>query len=478
MCRSESALPYVGVLRTARRARALALTLLLAACAHDAPRTSTEPPPETPAVDPERLLTDAELATEPDPLAPNEDEAWSLWIVDHHQPVRSVTSGNFADLQFLKGVIGERRIVQLGESGHGVREFDQAKVRLIRFLHEQMGFDVIAFESGLYECYQADAEVPSATPEAVMRHCIFGVWHTQEVLALFDYIRQTRSTSRPLTLAGFDIQVSAGSEAIGRPGFFRDLVAKVDPAYARRVQVMDSTYLDALRAGIPQFNEYTRSRGAALDAAYDSLARFFDAHEAGLRRAYPAQPEVARVARRSALNAVEFAHELAGTSDTEQTIVRDRGMADNVDFLVNELYPGKKVIVWAHNAHVRHAGEESTYFTNPSMGSWIVARHRPELYTVGVYMYRGTAATNGRQVYSVSIPAHERGSLESVLYRARKKYLFVDMLGQQRSPGNSWMFQPIPSHEWGTELQVMVPRDQYDGILFVDTTSPPTYLHP
>ena len=46
--------------------------------------------------------------------------------------------------------------MQLGESGHGVREFNLAKVRLIRFLHEEMGFDVLAFESGLFECWQAE----------------------------------------------------------------------------------------------------------------------------------------------------------------------------------------------------------------------------------------------------------------------------------------------------------------------------------
>ena len=46
--------------------------------------------------------------------------------------------------------------MQLGESGHGVAEFNHAKVRLIKFLHQQMGFDVIAFESGLFECFNAD----------------------------------------------------------------------------------------------------------------------------------------------------------------------------------------------------------------------------------------------------------------------------------------------------------------------------------
>lgn len=35
----------------------------------------------------------------------------------------------------------------LGEASHGVAESNWAKVRLIKFLHQQLGFDVVAFES-------------------------------------------------------------------------------------------------------------------------------------------------------------------------------------------------------------------------------------------------------------------------------------------------------------------------------------------
>jgi len=112
---------------------------------------------------------------------------WAAWIQGHHFPIRSTsaTDADFSDLQFLKGVIGDRRLVQLGESGHGVAEFDSTKVRLVRFFHEQMGFDVIAFESGLYECFRADEKADTLTPDVLMKSCIFGVWHADETVPLF-----------------------------------------------------------------------------------------------------------------------------------------------------------------------------------------------------------------------------------------------------------------------------------------------------
>src|SRR5262245_18908899 len=91
--------------------------------------------------------------------AQNGNTTWVSWARANHYPIATVQSfdgDTFQDLQFFRTVLQNRRIVQLGESGHGVAEFNHAKVRLIKFLHEQLGYDVIAFDSGLYECYAAN----------------------------------------------------------------------------------------------------------------------------------------------------------------------------------------------------------------------------------------------------------------------------------------------------------------------------------
>src|SRR5688572_17431025 len=142
------------------------------------------------------------------------NSAWVSWARANHHPIASlqtVEGDTFADLQFFKSILKDRRIVQLGESGHGVAEFNHAKVRLIKFLHQQMGFDVMAFESGLFECYQANRTAAVNAAAATMRGCIFGVWHTDEVVPLFEYIKSTWNTDRPLLLAGFDTQISSAS---------------------------------------------------------------------------------------------------------------------------------------------------------------------------------------------------------------------------------------------------------------------------
>jgi len=90
-------------------------------------------------------------------------------------------------------------------------------------------------------------------------------------------------------------------------------------------------------------------------------------------------------------------------------------------------------------------------------------------------MYRGKAAWNNRNIYDIE-PAIS-GSLESIFYQARKKYCYVDMANEQRDSGNSWMFESICSKSWGTTDLQMILKDQYDGVLFIDTVNPPQYTY-
>jgi len=439
--------------------------------------------------DPEALLTDTQLSTPQDTIQVSVDPAWDQWVRSNHHTIRSLTSTRNDDLQFLKQVIGNRRLVQLGESGHGVREFNMAKVRLIRFLHEEMGFDVIAFESGLFECWKANELAASSTAELTMRRCPFGVWHTDEVIKLFEYIRETKSTARPLILAGVEVQMSSTQMQFKyAPPILTEVVGKIDQAYAARLAVLEDGFYGEYSAASSSapFEPARRAEimGALDDrmgysAKYDSLQVFLDANASALAAAYSTNPGIPLVARQLAFSRVQTILSGKATTLNAGSTTRDRGMADNVDFLLDRLYPGKKVMVWAHNAHIMHARTSMTMIGAPitypqSMGSFISTRRRGDVYTIGLFMYRGFAANNAGQSYSIRPPLP--GSLEATLYRARKQWTFIDMLSQSRTAANSWMFDPIPAKEWGTQEVRFVPRAQFDGILFIDTVNPPQYF--
>jgi erythromycin esterase len=89
-------------------------------------------------------------------------------------------------------------------------------------------------------------------------------------------------------------------------------------------------------------------------------------------------------------------------------------------------------------------------------------------------MDRGTAAQNDRRVYPIS-PAPVN-SMEWIFANTGSPALFIDLLQQQRTDGNSWMFQSLVQREWGVNAFSMIPRNQYDGILFINEVQSPSYF--
>jgi erythromycin esterase-like protein len=90
---------------------------------------------------------------QPDALAPEERVSRIGWLDRNAVPLRSIdfADADFSDLEPLRRAVGSARIVLLGEETHGDGTAFVAKSRVVRFLHEQMGFDVLAFESGFYD---------------------------------------------------------------------------------------------------------------------------------------------------------------------------------------------------------------------------------------------------------------------------------------------------------------------------------------
>ena len=91
------------------------------------------------------LLSSPALGEEP-------TDAQVKWTREHAIPIETVEAGNgFVDLQPLKKLIGDARIVSLGESTHGSREIYQMKHRLVEFLATEMGFPIFSIEACMPE---------------------------------------------------------------------------------------------------------------------------------------------------------------------------------------------------------------------------------------------------------------------------------------------------------------------------------------
>lgn len=411
------------------------------------------PPRPTPS---QTLLADSDL-TLPAAAVPTVDPAWRRDVLAHRHPIRSLFSDDFSDLAFLGPLLGDRRIVQLGESSHGIVEFNWMKVRLIKFLHEKLGYDVIAFESSMTACDAAGEMAAKENPEKIMRGCVFGVWHTDEVLALFDYLRQTQASVHPLRLTGFDNQPSGSADAISS-------------RFCTMLEILNPVSVPALLQHEAILNKFKKEDVDGLLAYYTGLLQTLEQNRARLMEHLTDHPKWVDLAIQEARSRIAFVR-MRSLPMAEDIPARDRAMANNLDFVLDTLYPKQKVIVWAHNGHIAYAPEDTGSWK--PMGAWLSERRRSDLYTLGLYMGRGVGAMNNRRIYEILPPAAE--SFEAILANGGYKISFVDFSRPQGSSDAMWLHTSLAARTWGTNAVQIVPADTYDGVLYIDTVTPPRY---
>jgi erythromycin esterase-like protein len=160
------------------------------------------------------------------------EPALTDWIATHAVRIKTPAAGNgFDDLQPLKKVVGNARIVSLGEATHGTREFFQLKHRLVEFLASEMGFTIFSIEANMPEAYKLNDYVLNGNgdPAQLLRGLYFWTWDTEEVLDMIRWMREfNKSGKGRIEFTGFDMQTPDVAQQI-----VSDFVAKNDSDYAR-----------------------------------------------------------------------------------------------------------------------------------------------------------------------------------------------------------------------------------------------------
>ncbi|MEA0562879.1 MULTISPECIES: erythromycin esterase family protein [Lysinibacillus] len=413
---------------------------------------------------------------------------WKKWVNDHAYSLSSIQpevssgtkipSNQFEDLEMLKPLLHDKRIVFLGESSHGVAQFNHVKTRLIQFLHQEMGYNVLAFESGMGNVMNAQGQIDKQAALQTMKDSIFGVWWTKETLPLFDYAKSTQATEQPLILTGFDIQ---------QQGAFTNGDWLQNPKLAQQFSEAEKQ-LAEWSSG-KDLKGYQQVKATIIDV-YKQVKSQIQLKEKELQAAYPNESHIVKLMERTVTDRIRLADEyveltIQSNIDIEQNNIetflktmewRDQSMMENLLWLAEEVYPTEKFIVWAHNDHIRKAQSEVMGSPYPVklMGERLPEIYKKYSYVLGLYMTSGETANNMGEPMAVLPPI--KGSIEDILSSTSKPYTFIDLRNRQNERGNSWMFEPRLSYSWGMIQESLVPRDQYDGILLIDKVNKPTYV--
>ncbi|MEC1408034.1 erythromycin esterase family protein [Bacillus halotolerans] len=414
--------------------------------------------------------------------AASEEKHWDRWIERNAHPLDFSDASN-KDHRFLKKVLKGKRIVQLGETTHGAGEINATKVRMIKYLHEELGYDVLAFESAFTDTNASYLNMDQSTPKSTMKNSIYAVWHTEDVVELFDYMKEQKEKGHPLILTGFDIQ--------GMKNSFNDAanqwVKAVDPEKAELLSQSENDF-SKLVTDSSTFAEFMKKK-EALVKNYQELIKFAEKNASALKAHLPKEPKAYEIFMHSLQLRIDVM-EIYMPQEMKQNlkeplerledvpfILRDRMMAEQFQWVADNLYPKQKIIVWGHNYHLRKQNtkmiQDWTYVNGPNMGDYLPERLKKQTYTIGIYAYSGASldSVDNKTIIPVTSPPPP-GSLEALLKAADHPAVFVDFLHTKNKKGTSWMYTPRTALYWGDKEEQMILKEQYDGVIWLEHITP------
>lgn len=427
----------------------------------------------------------------------DQGKASSEWWQKNAHPIPLTDENQTVDFSFLKPILQDKRVVSLGENFHRVKEYSSVKVAMIKYLHEELGYDVIAFESGMADAAIVFENANQLDADVMMGSSIFPVWHSEETLELFQYIKEQAKGERPLYLAGYDMQFTSNV----LPIVISKTLAKLDEQQAKSYKDTDLKAMQELYGMLNIKGTLAKSsnKQAYIKEAkkiinkyvpeYKKSIKFMKDHHKQLSAMYPDNSHMINTMIRSMYDRISFLRMIT-LEDKASYQFRDQFMFNNLQYLMNTVYKDKKFILWAHNDHlsknttkgeILEQGKWTTSFN--SLGERLHKQLKDQLYVVGLFMNQG-ASVAITSMTPFKIEPRPAGSLEHTIMQSGYENTFVDLSAhKQKDAFNAWMFEPIYASEDGLTAEVIrsnvmrfVPKEQFDGIIVVDKVSAPSSL--
>jgi erythromycin esterase-like protein len=308
-------------------------------------------------------------------------------------------TGAASDYDTLLELIGDARVVLLGEASHGTHEFYRERMRITRRLIAEKAFSVVAVEADWPDAYRVNRWVRRDSTDSTGAEALEGftrfpqwMWRNRDVLAFIEWLREhNRDTDKQVGFYGLDLYslFTSIEEVIG----FLDVV---DPEAARRARYRYGCFGD--------FGEDTQAYGYAAEFGLtascedqvvqqlrDLQRRWLDAPRGIPEDELFYAEQNARLVK----NAEEY-YRTMFRGRVSSWNLRDRHMAETLEALLAHHDRGgsrTKAVVWEHNSHIGDARAT----TMGDSGEWNVGQLAREQFgdeavLVGFTTYTGSVA--------------------------------------------------------------------------------------
>jgi len=359
-------------------------------------------------------------------------------------------------------MIGDARIVVIGEQNHGVGTDYESFALMVKFLHQEMGFNVIAQEYSFFDFGLIGAELKKGSTSQEYRTSMY--WpqgKAKEQDMLFDYIDLQRNTSSPISMEGFD------------PRFFQR------KTFYKYFDSLLTNSSDNILIPLEQISFQLKALNNVLSFEYsDSLTTkseqiaFFSNMDTIVSNMtnLSYDPRIIQLMK----NTKSFAKNAwnpDGYSVThfDRYYEREYQMAENIIWLSEVMYPNQKIIVHMHNGHAAKninllEGEipDSLIKRKLNTGSILNKHFDTSCIHIATTYYSGTYCKWDYK--EKRIPAPKSNSIESKLHKKGYNYAFV-----KPKPKRKFYMFHSEFNSWVEDGSIKAPFGRiFDGIIFID----------
>lgn len=419
------------------------------------------------------------------------DEALSRCVAERAVPL----GGSLGTFDPLLDMIGDARLVLIGEATHGTHEFYRVRAQITKRLILEKGFCAVAVEGDWPDAHRVDryvrglgADTDAADALGDFERFPTWMWRNVEVAEFAGWLRAhndgIRPRSRRVGFHGLDLySLHASIDAV------LDHLDRVDPAAAERARYRYACF-DHFGED-PQAYGYAASFGLSEGCEREAVAQLVELQ----RRRQDVLSRSEGVAEDDLFQAEQNARVVRDAETYYRAMfggridswnVRDTHMADTLDALLGHLdrrFDPAKIVVWAHNSHVGDArATEMGDAGEINIGQLARERHGAAVRLIGFSTYTGTVTAASHWGGVTERKAVRRGlpgSFEDLFHRAGVPDFLLVLRGLNgardalREPRLQRAIGVIyaPRTERVSHYYHVRLADQLDAVLHLDRTS-------
>jgi erythromycin esterase-like protein len=389
----------------------------------------------------------------------------------------------------LLKLVGDSRVVLIGEATHGTHEFYRLRAQITKRLITEKEFNAVAVEADWPDAYRINQYIrfDSDDEEAVDALAGFQrfpawMWRNADVLDFVGWLRnynEHRHAGR-VGFYGLDLySLHASMRAV------LDFLDKVDPDAARRARYRYACFENF--GEDTQAYGYASSFGLSKSCEDEVINQWMEMR----RRAADLARRNGRVGRDEFFFAEQNARLVKNAEQYYRAMfhervsswnLRDTHMAETLAALVRHLGAKAKVVIWAHNSHVGDArATEMGHRGELNLGQLVRQRYGKNATLVGFTTYTGTVtAASGwdnpaeRKHVRPALPGSyeellHKTDIPNFLLRLGKKEEVTSALREPRLERAIGVIYLPQSERASHYFHAQLP-DQFDVILHYDET--------